>query len=347
MGLIKKFRNSISSASMQEKLFDELLIIAFMVSIITIIGNIFTGFPMVANIKWVFILFLVYFTNKAKHRFPSVKFYFCLFIAAIILPLGWYQSGANNNNVIAYIFLMVVAFTFLFTGKQRLFLIVLLAIYFTLFVIVEFKYPNFLPHYSSQIQFTDRLIQIPLAMFASYLMLRQFSNAYRLNSTRLKELNTELEIIAYTDALTGLYNRGYIFKKFKEIINDQIKFTTILIDIDNFKDINDNYGHLEGDDLLENFGHLLKKHFNSLGYVARYGGDEFIVILFLDMNVVENYISTLVSDFAKLSSQFDIKPTLSGGYGQFAHTSLESYLHEIDASLYGAKKMGKNKFIGI
>lgn len=83
---------------------------------------------------------------------------------------------------------------------------------------------------------------------------------------------------AYTDVLTGLYSRRYFYKK---VSNKRIKppFSLLLIDIDNFKSINDTYGHVVGDFVLRQFADILRNNARKDDVIARWGGDEFVMAL--------------------------------------------------------------------
>jgi len=99
----------------------------------------------------------------------------------------------------------------------------------------------------------------------------------------LQEQNRLLEELSITDSLTGVYNR----KRLDEILIEQFgryqrnrkPFALIMLDIDNFKKLNDTYGHLAGDAVLANLAAVLKRSVRSIDYVARYGGEEFVVVL--------------------------------------------------------------------
>lgn len=100
---------------------------------------------------------------------------------------------------------------------------------------------------------------------------------------KIYELNKKLENFSVKDHLTSLYNR----RKLEEILLYEINiylrreenFQIIMLDIDNFKKVNDNLGHLEGDKILIEFGNILNKNSRKTDFVFRYGGDEFIILL--------------------------------------------------------------------
>ncbi|MGR9105893.1 MAG: GGDEF domain-containing response regulator [Gammaproteobacteria bacterium] len=100
----------------------------------------------------------------------------------------------------------------------------------------------------------------------------------------LQEANIKLARLSAVDGLTEVFNRRYfdyaLEKEFQRSIRNRVPISLIMIDIDGFKDFNDHYGHLRGDQCLKQIASALKKVFNrSHDFVARYGGEEFVVVL--------------------------------------------------------------------
>lgn len=99
----------------------------------------------------------------------------------------------------------------------------------------------------------------------------------------LKERNRQLEQMAVTDSLTGLYNHRFLIKQlnryFDLLKRFQRPFSFIMLDIDHFKKINDQYGHLTGDQVLVHFSNTIKSGRRNMDIIGRYGGDEFCLIL--------------------------------------------------------------------
>lgn len=97
---------------------------------------------------------------------------------------------------------------------------------------------------------------------------------------RMAELQREAE----NDFLTGIYNRRYFIKEFKKLLNQTKRngprSVLLMIDLDNFKKINDTYGHAEGDKVLQKFADILNENSRKSDIVARFGGDEFTVLLY-------------------------------------------------------------------
>lgn len=159
------------------------------------------------------------------------------------------------------------------------------------------------------------------------------------------------ENITKIDTLTGLYNREVVVEYIDKLISENKKFALIMLDLDNFKYINDDYGHLFGDHVLIEYAKALKKYFDGKGIVGRYGGDEFIGVA----DGIEEYddlwqflhsllgISNNLAD-AKLN---EMSITCSVGSARFPKdaTSLDNLFELADKALYRGKMKGRDCFI--
>ncbi|GAB6044623.1 hypothetical protein JCM11957_02210 [Caminibacter profundus] len=163
-----------------------------------------------------------------------------------------------------------------------------------------------------------------------------------------------LEKATITDPLTTLYNRlyfenqiKYLHEKYKR---NKTPFSIFLFDIDNFKKINDTYGHQTGDEVLTSIAKILKTNLRKTDLPCRYGGEEFIVIFpesrLQDIITVAKRIK---QEIAKNIILDDNLVTISGGVGEYSnnYNSVDEFLNRIDAALYIAKKSGKNKIITV
>lgn len=152
----------------------------------------------------------------------------------------------------------------------------------------------------------------------------------------------------YKDGMTGLYNNEYIKKILsKEISNDNI-FSTIMIDIDDFKKINDNYGHLFGDRVITEVAENLETIVGQQGYVSRYGGDEFLIVLpkFSKKDAVStaHFIRSSIKDLNKYYIN-NAYISLSIGVCENQVKTVDECINIVDDLLYIAKKQGKDCFI--
>lgn len=160
---------------------------------------------------------------------------------------------------------------------------------------------------------------------------------------------------ATRDGLTGLYKRNYFLKcldiEIKKIKRTKKCLSIMMMDIDNFKLINDDVGHLGGDAILSDVGKVILNNIREIDVAARYGGEEFIILL---LNTEKSYASIIaqriqfaLSDLSlpsKLLSSID-KLTVSVGIADYPHSSKLpiDLINKADQMLYQAKKTGKNK----
>lgn len=108
-------------------------------------------------------------------------------------------------------------------------------------------------------------------------------NLERAYSGHLEELSQRLRTMAYRDALTGLYNHRYFYEQLSHEVERSIRYAqplaVLLMDMNNFKGINDTFGHLIGDKFLSLVGQVITRQIRASDIGARYGGDEFVLIL--------------------------------------------------------------------
>jgi diguanylate cyclase (GGDEF)-like protein len=166
----------------------------------------------------------------------------------------------------------------------------------------------------------------------------------------------ETKRLSITDGLTGLFNSRYFYRQLElEIARTNrygSTFSLILFDIDNFKQLNDTYGHQAGDDVLQELAAILKSASRETDIVVRYGGEEFIVIL---PNTPEEDTMHLADRIRALVESKLFLPhhansphiTLSGGIASYPATApdAKSLLYAADTALYSAKSSGKNRIV--
>ena len=158
----------------------------------------------------------------------------------------------------------------------------------------------------------------------------------KIDDIELKKLVNNLIEELKTDELTSIYNR--------RVLNNDIKYDVIAIcDIDNFKSINDMYGHDVGDKILQLIADRLKDLIRKSDIVCRYGGDEFVII-FKNCDTID-VISRINEIKNNLLVQDVIPPiTMSFGITEYEkNKTLSQAINEADIALYNSKRKGKNK----
>jgi len=154
----------------------------------------------------------------------------------------------------------------------------------------------------------------------------------------------------HTDTLTGLHNRKYFFTKLSEIkAND--RFSLILIDLDDFKNVNDTYGHIAGDQVLQQFAGILLHNTRKDDIIARWGGEEFAIILpDTEREVaykIANRIRTVVEEHIFSYQGISCRITISMGLGSTKkelNFGTEQFIKIVDEALYKAKEK-KNSIV--
>lgn len=152
----------------------------------------------------------------------------------------------------------------------------------------------------------------------------------------------QVEFLSYHDSLTGLYNRRYVEKKMEEFKdkNDH-PISVIFADVNRLKEVNDTYGHVHGDALLKKTGELIKMHSHPTDVVARWGGDEFVIIKTQSSNTdAETFIKKITHSAQK--TDFGISSiSIAFGFSHKYDVTASLGLCLIDAE----KMMYKNKLI--
>lgn len=175
-------------------------------------------------------------------------------------------------------------------------------------------------------------------MIAKNKELIEVQNQLELANRLLKE-RTE------TDPLTGLMNQKKMFEVLEYEINRAKMYggslSVIMIDIDDFKQFNDTFGHQKGDEILEAFSSLIASKTRSIDYVFRYGGEEFVILL--PSTGLEGALSTATRILESVNTSEELKITFSAGVAEWNQERSRELLLKTDRLMYEAKRMGKNK----
>ncbi len=161
---------------------------------------------------------------------------------------------------------------------------------------------------------------------------------------------------AYIDRLSGVYNRRYL-DDYLTGLNENEKYkktgktiTGIMLDMDKFKQINDNFGHHIGDDAIAQVGSILRENLGKMNFAARYGGDEFIIITpMLDNDSIEALMQklTAVADERNASGDYPYELSFSYGYAQFTvgkEKDSDGFMKRMDDNMYEYKVAKKARW---
>lgn len=185
-------------------------------------------------------------------------------------------------------------------------------------------------------------------------MLSMVANQLSLQLSRI-HLYGQVEALAVTDALTGLFVRGYFLERAREELERSKRHhlccTLMMADLDFFKQKNDTFGHLVGDVVLKDVARLLQRNLRGIDLIARFGGEEFILLL------VETAVEQGLTIAQRLRQLVEVHPiraydelitqTVSIGVAGFPEDAqtLEALIEQADQALYAAKRAGRNRVI--
>lgn len=189
-----------------------------------------------------------------------------------------------------------------------------------------------------------------------FLILGAIGSLLKIKKEYFLESYYALMEIADTDSLTGLYNNRFFKIRAQELFHlakrNEKQFCIIMFDIDDFKKVNDTYGHPKGDHILYMVAMILKKHSRSSDIPVRYGGEEFL--LFLNRtspkigSIIANRIRKAIDEeVIVLSGKKPMNVTVSGGLSSFPvdEEQIEDLVKIADMRLYKAKELGKNRVV--
>ncbi|WP_029324540.1 sensor domain-containing diguanylate cyclase [Butyrivibrio sp. AE3004] len=201
----------------------------------------------------------------------------------------------------------------------------------------------------------DKEIEVPeeQKMHGQLSMVRRLANFINVTAAELQKANDELREMADTDVLTGLYNRRMIQGLVKTGLEHATKYkigvVMGIIDVDDFKMVNDTYGHVVGDDVLIRVSSIIREEIESIkgGICGRWGGEEFLFMLSnITIDESKKYVDRIRAKIAVINFEEIGKVTISIGLTEFKRTdNAETLFKRADSALYEAKNNGKNRTI--
>ncbi len=283
----------------------------------------------------------------------------------VMLPILYLTGGGIDSGLPAYFVLGLALTLFLTKTKVGYILTFFESIDYIIIIYISNKYSEWLidipalrdPSSQDAKEFTYGAILANIFIIATILgFLTKISfTLYKRENKVVADSIAEIKRLSTIDPLTNVYNRRYMYTYLTEQVNISKQtgapLSVALFDIDKFKLLNDNYGHLVGDDVLKAFSHILKNSCRPGEIVARYGGEEFLMILpgldndtaYKRANEIRECLeqSYLTPELPK-----DKPVTISGGVATYADGLNEEKLVAIaDENLYAAKEGGRNRIV--
>ncbi len=308
----------------------------------------------------VIILILPYITSFYK-KFDRLTLYL-LYIAPIYAAIGsilLVDAGITYYYADVYMIILWVSILSGFTFYESIIVnIILVSSYiFLMFFNNFFKFEIFLTHIFYII------VAVSFGLLSAFIIglyrREHFESQEILKKSKreLEETQKKLQEQVNRDPMTNLYNRRYFDEVSKKLINitkrEKAHLSIIVIDIDKFKDINDQFGHKNVDDVIKLLSIILMHKTRTGDIVIRFGGEEFVVILpFTDkegaLKIAEKIRKYAEQNTITIDKNKYLKFTISAGVSYFDNANDESIyesLDRADKALYVAKKNGRNKIV--
>lgn len=288
-----------------------------------------------------------------KHDEAGVACYYL--IASIYIAFGVLLSTSYPPGKATIIYIELLFFSVFFTDKTiRAWIYILLAGGVYILCIFLFKDPSIqFEEFYNAVCITILSLGVNWLTSKSRLQGYLAQTNYQITIKNLETTKKALQTESTTDALTGLNNRRHLYEVFTRIKNRTLQEPSgmLIIDLDHFKDINDRYGHLEGDKALKNLGDIFQKIGKESPVVFyRYGGDEFVALVYGTPK--KEGVAAIADKIEEATTKVDVEGerrlTVSIGWTASSledTNDMEAWLDHADRCVYKAKDKGRNQAI--
>ncbi len=293
--------------------------------------------------------------NYKKFLFPAVVAYSTALFG--YTPLLWLRDGGLTGGFPYFLVILGILVAIVFAGKWRAFFLISEVVVVSALLIIERLYPEIITHCPGpHCVFYNNLWGFSLALLVVIIVGLVYIERFERANRKLHEYAARLEELSKRDPLTGLYNRRELMDRlnllFKIFSRNRSDLSIVMIDLDNFKSANDNYGHSFGDKILKEISEEWKKLLREGDIIGRWGGDEFLVILpHADARGAMSVAERLKNKVKEISQKYsaDLNLSLSAGVVQIDFLAdsgkLEYLLEKADEALYKGKRLGGDRIV--
>lgn len=297
------------------------------------------------------------FGYKLSNRRKTLVIIMMAVLDFLVLPALYLSGGSIHSGISAY-FALAIALTYVIVKGRAGKIVIAIQCAFYLFL-YWFSY-----RYSAKLVTFPALLQKGLwfehvAVGSNVIMValalgvlgRVVFSVLRQENHNLEESIIDMTRLAELDSLTGLYNRRALYKHATEEVRHATRYhsplSILFIDIDNFKSINDQYGHLTGDEVLRNLSTYLQSCCTGRMSASRYGGEEFVLLMpGSSLEQASQLAETVCTETAdrKLADTIPNPVTVSIGVAEYTpEETAEGFVRRADQKMYQAKASGKNQ----
>lgn len=288
------------------------------------------------------LMMLLYFKVKRSRKYYSLIYWFTTYEILISLSFLYISNKFTDPDLLIQAFgvMIIILAIFLINNRWRYSILtsLFIAISYFVFVAVSFTAISFA-------EFSAAIVHILIVIFLSSI------SSYSINYYKRIQYLDHLELIkmAENDSLTGIYNKAKFNQEYARLADcakaNNAYLSLVIFDVDNLKEINDQYGHLVGDSVLIELTEIVRRNIDISDIYARWGGDEF-GILFPEIQLQRaiEIVERLRKAISEHSFKNDLHLTCCFGVADFkTDDNLNTVLKRADERLYRAKNSGRNR----
>lgn len=339
------------SFSLEHRLFNIFSLIAFFSSVLLSIVNFIIKLPsflVFIPLSFGFLMAYCFYLSRKKKVF-QLPVLVCAIAMMFIAPVLWIYNGGSTGGSQYFLMFIGILAAMVNTGRLRYFLLLIFILIVSGLVSLEYLYPQSITYFVSPGQrYVSVLFGFNLSALTIVLLFAVFADGYRLEQQRAKKYAQNMEEIAITDGLTGLYNHRFVRQRLEEEISKarryKRKLSVIMLDIDHFKKLNDTQGHQYGDYVLKKIAEILQQSVRNTDTIGRYGGEEFIIVC-SETGLAESYMlaNRLRAEIERSQFKRQVQVTISGGVAELHEENIQQLVEKADRCLYSAKRLGRNR----
>lgn len=299
---------------------------------------------------------VIFIVAQATKKYDACIFATIYGLNFLLFPALYFTVGGIYSGMPIYFVMGIVFTALMFDGKTMYITVLLECIWYGLIFGYSYNHPEIeksIFDMGDKI-YLDTALDFFVVALSTAILVKVLAKSYEYQQERTKNLLDQLEELSVKDSLTGAYNRRFLIKYIETGIEKNKKTHTpisiIMVDIDKFKTVNDDFGHLVGDDVIKGVVDIMMNSCRNYDVVARYGGEEFILVM---PGASEETAYARAQQIRKKVEESDFsdaltrKITISGGvcvYDMIFKT-VEQFIEGADNNLYIAKETGRNKIV--
>ncbi len=303
--------------------------------------------------------FSAYPLSRVLSKYLDVFIAFMLVaINFVIFPALFFTIGGIESGMPLY-FIVGVVFTILLVDKIWLsgLLVFIELIFFSAVMFLDKSRPEIADYFCvmGDTVYLDTSLDLVVVSLCIGTLVKILAMCFERQQAKTDKLLAQMEELAVKDPLTGAYNRRFLMKYLESGIKNAKEtgksVAIVMFDIDKFKRINDDYGHLIGDEVIKALAATLMKSCRDYDIVSRYGGEEFVLVMpgaTEETAIVRAEAIRMAFSELKIAEAIDRPVTISGGVAELKPIvkAPEDFIAGADNNLYTAKETGRNKIVG-